>query len=89
MRKALIFPIIFIVFLLLGCSKTEQGWFQSNVGRYQVTHYTTHTIPFTDYYIRVDTVTGKTELFTRAQDRIIYLSSFYSPEVEGKKLIEK
>jgi hypothetical protein len=85
MRKVLIFLFIWIMFLSLGCSKPEQSWFQSNVGRYQVFHYTTTTIPHTDFYLRVDTITGRTELFTRAQDRIIYLASFFSAEVEGKK----
>lgn len=88
-KKILIFLIIWVMFLFLGCSKPEQPWFQSNVGRYQVLHYTTVTIPHTEFYLRVDTVTGRTELFTRAQDRIVYLSSFFSPEVEGKKLGER
>jgi hypothetical protein len=86
MKKILILLTTCSIFLCLGCSKPDQPWFQSNVGRYQVLHYTTTTIPHTEFYLRLDTVTGKTELFHRDGGVVRYLASFYGPEVEGKKL---
>ena len=85
MKKTLVFLIIWLMFLSLGCSKPEQPWFQSNVARYQVLHYSTIIIPHTEFYLRVDTVTGKTEVFYRDGGKIIYMDSFFSPAIEGKK----
>jgi len=88
MKKVLIVLTIWIMFLSLGCSKPEQSWFQSNVGRYQVLHYTATTIPHTEFYLRVDTLTGRTEVFYRESSRIVYMDSFFSPEIEGKKALK-
>jgi len=75
--------------LSLGCSNPEQSWFEANVGRYQVLHYTTTTIPHTEFYLRVDTITGRTEVFYRDGGGIVYMDSFFSPEIEGKKALTK
>jgi hypothetical protein len=62
MKKISILLIVGVAILLGACGKTtEDIW--SDVGRYQVIHYTTTTNPPADFYLRLDTQTGWTEVF--------------------------
>jgi hypothetical protein len=90
MQKISILLIIGIAVLFLGCQKEDHSWFRSDdVGRYQVIHYTSATTPHTEFYLRVDTQTGWTELFYRDGGKIKYMDSFFIPEIEGKKDFRK
>jgi hypothetical protein len=85
--KISILLIVGVAILLGACTQGEEIW--SDVGRYQVIHYSVATNPGTDFYLRVDTQTGWTELFYREGDKIKYLDHFFSPDVEGKKDLKK
>jgi len=87
MRKISILLIVGVAILLGACGQTEDIW--SDVKRYQVIHYTTTTNPPTDFYLRLDTQTGWTEVFYRDGDKIKYMDHFVSPELEGKKALKK
>ena len=89
MQKMSIVLIIAFAILVPGCQLADESWFHDDIGRYQVIHYTSATIPPTDHYLRVDTQTGWTELFYRDGDKIKYMGSFFSPEIEGKKDLRK
>jgi len=85
MQKISILLIVGFAILLSGCQMSDESWFHAEVGRYQVIHYTSATTPPTDHYLRVDTETGRTEIFYRDGYKIKYMDSFFSPEVEGKE----
>jgi hypothetical protein len=89
MKKISILLMVGIAILLGACDRGQEMDIWSDVGRYQVLHYTSATTPPTDYYLRVDTQTGRTELFYRDGDKIKYMDSFSSPEIEDKKDLRK
>ena len=86
MKKICLFLIVGIWMLIVGCSNGQNSWFNSDeVGRYQIVHYTTQEAPYTDFFLRLDTITGRTELFYRDGNNVKYMTSFVSPELEGKQ----
>ena len=89
MQKISILLIVGFAILLSGCQMSDESWFHAEVGRYQVIHYTSATTPPADYYLRVNTETGLTELFYLDNGKIKYIDSFRGPEIEGKKGLRK
>ena len=86
MKKICLFLIVGILMLISGCGNGENSWFQSDeVGRYQIVHYTSIEGPYTEFFLRLDTITGKTELFYLDGSNVKYMTSFFSPELEGKQ----
>ena len=86
MKKICLFLIVGIWVLMVGCGNGQDSWFQSDeVGRYQIVHYTSTEAPYTDFFLRLDTTTGRTELFYREGSDVKYMTSFVSPELEGKQ----
>ena len=86
MKKICLFLMVGIWMLIVGCGNGENSWFQSDdVGRYQIVHYTSIEGPYTEFFLRLDTITGRTELFYRDGSNVKYMTSFSSPELEGQQ----
>jgi hypothetical protein len=89
MKKICLFLIVGIWMFIVGCSNGQNSWFSSDeVGRYQIVHYTTQEAPYTEFFLRLDTITGRTELFNQTGGSIKYMDSFFSPEIEGKQSLK-
>jgi hypothetical protein len=89
MKKICLFLIVGIWMFIVGCSNGQNSWFSSDeVGRYQIVHYTTQEAPYTEFFLRLDTITGRTELFSQTGGNMKYMDSFFSPEIEGKQSLK-